>query len=112
MPAASGPAENAEFGAMRMVEPNGVAGCRERSAEVELRAIGQQGASDDGRMGSALVFDDHAGSCAHDISRRFVEYAPARFSDLGNIDLGVHLREDHQRDWIIGIECDAEFRES
>jgi hypothetical protein len=39
MSAAGGAAENAELGAMRMVELHGVGGCREGSTEVELRIV-------------------------------------------------------------------------
>lgn len=50
MPAAGGAAEDAELGAMRMVELHGVASRLEGLAEVELLVVRQQSARDDGRV--------------------------------------------------------------
>ena len=111
MPGAGGAAEDAKFGAMRMVKVHGVASSRECSAEIELRVVRQQRAGDDGRLGCTLVLDHHSGCCAHDVRGRLAENAPARFSNLRDVDLGVHLREDHQRDRIIGVERHAKLGE-
>jgi hypothetical protein len=85
MPAAGGTPENAEFGTMRMVEVDNIASSRQRPADIEFRAVGQQRAGHDGRMRRALVFDDHTGSGAHHICRRLVENAPACFGDLRDV---------------------------
>ena len=40
LPAARGAAENAEFGAMRMIQVDGIAGVSEGPAEVEFGTVG------------------------------------------------------------------------
>src|SRR5262249_49805794 len=109
-PAAGAPAEDAEFGAVRVVERHRAARLGEGAAKLEARIVGEQSARKDDRMGCAFAFYHHAGGRAHHALRRFPEDTPARFSDLGDVGGGVHFREDRQRHRIIGIDRRVKLR--
>src|SRR5260221_3937800 len=91
LPAAAGAAaEDAEFGAMRVVERDPPECACQGRAEVEARVVGQERASDDARPRCPLKFDHHARAGAHDVLGRFAKDAPACLGDLRHVGGGIH----------------------
>src|SRR5438067_11175249 len=64
--AAGAAAEDAEFGAMRMIERYPAQRAGKARPKIEAWIVGQQRAGDDGRVRRALEFDDHARARTHD----------------------------------------------
>src|SRR5260221_14558064 len=62
---AGGAAQNAELGAVRMIEHDRPRGLRERRPELEFRGVGEQRAGDDGGARGALALDHHPRGRAH-----------------------------------------------
>src|SRR5579884_1358542 len=109
--AAGGAAEDAKFGAVRVIERERYARSDEIGAEVERLLIRQQGAGDDARPRLALALHDHSRRRAHDAVGRFAENTPAGARDLRDVHGGVHLRKDHQGHGIVGVDPSSELGE-
>lgn len=107
--AASSAAEHAEFRAVRMVESNGSGGIRKGVAEFELRIVGDQRAGKDRRTRRALLLHHDPRRRVHHVQGRLVQYAPAFFGDLRDIDTGVHLGEENQRRAVERVDRNAMF---
>ena len=103
----AGSAEHAEPRAVGVVERD-VATCFiQCRAEIEAGIVRYQRAGHHARRRFALPMHDHAAGGAHNIGRRLAKDVPASSSNLGNVLVGVHFREQDQTCGIAGFDGDA-----
>src|ERR1700716_1747251 len=95
-PRAGGAAEDAEFGAMRMVERHGARRLRERRPHFESRVVGNERAREHARPVAAAAPHHHAGTGAHDGVGRLAEDAPAGGRDFRHVGARIHLGKQHE----------------
>ncbi|MFO0004888.1 MAG: hypothetical protein ACK559_27530, partial [bacterium] len=92
---------------MRMVQRHGAGGTVQGLTQLEARIIGQQRAGQHGRARRAPPLHHHARAGAHQAVRASLQDAPAGGGDLRHIRRRIHLREEHQRHRISGIDRDG-----
>ena len=89
---------------MRVVERDRLARFAEGFAEQELLIVGEQGAGRDFGRRPALAVHDHPARRAHHGARGEPKHIPAALADLGDICRRIHLREQDQCGWVLGVE--------